>query len=188
MPSTSTPATSATSAATQAQLDVFAKKQSEFFAQKAPLDAERMRLQALTNAQKTDEVRARISELDKQIATINTQLSVNSLAKSEVGSTTPDQIAAAKTKQTLLSSILETVPPPAPGLLSIIFPSSAAVKSADLMTYMTLTQHLNPYGRKRQCDTDLENLMGILNKDLLNSLGDNKSLFDALTALVKSVL
>lgn len=187
MPSTSTPATSATSAATQAQLDIFSKKQAELFAQKAPLDAERMRLQALTSAQKTDEVRARISDLDKQIATINTQLATNSLAESVVSGATPDQIATAKTKQALLSTVLEKVSPPAPGLLSIIYPS-AAVKSADLMTYMTLTQHLNPYGRKRQCDTDLENLMGILNKDLLNSLGDNNVLFDALAALVKSVL
>ena len=173
--------------ATQASLEAFSKTQAELMGTKAPLDAERLRLLGLPNSQKTDAIKARIADLDKQIATINTQLDDNSKAQSTALGTTPEKLAAAQTKQALLKTVLEKVGTPPPGMLSLIQPS-AAVKSADLMTYMTLTQHLNPYGRKRQCDTDLENLMSILNKELLNSLGDSKVLSQAITSLVKSVL
>lgn len=193
MPFTDTPQantlSSANAPAVQSELAAFSKRQAELLTQMAPLDAELLRLNALPASQQTDITKARISDLNKQIATIKTQMSANNVAESAAAqsSVPTDQLANATAKQALLSTILETVEKPTPGLLSII-PSSAAVKPADLITYMTLTQHLNPYGRKRQCDTDLENLMLILNKEMLNAIGDNNVLNGAVTSLVKSVL
>lgn len=41
----------------------------------------------------------------------------------------------------------------------------------NLVDYINATQHLNPWGRERQCDKDLKNLMMIINADMRNQMG-----------------
>jgi hypothetical protein len=41
----------------------------------------------------------------------------------------------------------------------------------DLSSYITKTTFLNPWGRNRQCDDDLKNLMAYINADMMSELG-----------------
>jgi hypothetical protein len=41
----------------------------------------------------------------------------------------------------------------------------------NLVDYINATQHLNPWGRERQCDKDLKNLMLIINGDMRHQMG-----------------
>jgi hypothetical protein len=74
-----------------------------------------------------------------------------------------EAISLSLQKQALIKSILAVVPKPEPGKLAIVHPS---LNAAAILDYMTFTQHLNPYGRKRQCDKDLENLLAIIALDV----------------------
>ena len=83
----------------------------------------------------------------------------------------PDTDAAGKqaAKEELLKQVVVFIAPPPPGALNIVHSTVAA---NDMLSYMKFTQYLNPYGRKRQCDTDLENIMGVLSGDISNQLAE----------------
>lgn len=158
--------------AIQAEIDKFEKEQSRLLKERARLDSIFSRLSSKQNP--TDADKAQIADIQTQIFNIITQLEKNKMAESEIiHSVIPEGILLAAQKQELLKTILITTDKPAPGMLSIVHPT---ISPADVISYMTLTQHLNPYGRKRQCDTDLENLMAIINIELLNAMGDNNDL------------
>ena len=163
----------------QAELAIFTKQQTDLMAKKAPLDAERLQLQAKQN--QTDADRARILELNTQISSISASINIIRAQESTVvASISGTDIVNSLAKNQLLKNILITTPLPSPGNLLHVQP---AINNANLILYMTLTQHLNPYGRKRQCDTDLENLMAVINKDINNAVGVNIEAIQNLNAL-----
>jgi len=95
-----------------------------------------------------------------------------------VASIQPNAIAAVQQKQVLVANQISTTPLPQQGNLTLIHP---AVDFNDIITYMSYTQHLNPYGRQRQCDIDLQNLMGLINQDVNAAVGDYQALISSLT-------
>jgi hypothetical protein len=45
------------------------------------------------------------------------------------------------------------------------------IDPSNLLDYINATQHLNPWGRERQCDKDLKDLLLHVNADMRNQLG-----------------
>ena len=54
----------------------------------------------------------------------------------------------------------------------------------DLVSYINATQHLNPWGRMRQCDEDCKNLMTIINRSANHKLGEFKQLLEQIADIV----
>ena len=158
------------SSAQQAALDNFVKQQQALLAERAKLETERLTLDkqagSLSTAQKT-----RLTEINSRLD----QISAESLAltKQEETAALPDKNAAVKqaAKETLVQQVTAAIPPPPKGSYNIVH---TAVAAGDIISYIKFTQHLNPYGRKRQCDSDLENLMAVINKDINNKLAEHK--------------
>ena len=112
----------------------------------------------------------KISETKLTLTNISQEIAALTARESQyAASIDSDSISSAAQRQALIKSLIVTTPNPKPGELAVIHP---AVNSAALLDYMTFTQHLNPYGRKRQCDRDLENLLSIIANDLGEKFGD----------------
>jgi hypothetical protein len=164
----------------QAEIDAFAAQHKALLAQMSVLETELQQLRAERTP--TDPQRSRMVELNSQINSLAIQLNQLKVQESAVAAqiNTP-ALVNAQTKKDLLQNILITTPLPPPGKVMIVH---ATIDNANLIDYMNITQHLNPYGRKRQCDTDLENLMAIINKDMNNSIAETLSIVKKLTKIV----
>lgn len=109
---------------------------------------------------------ARINETRAELTLIEQKLVELTTKESEVaGALNVEGISLAAQRQNLISIVSTSLPTPTDGNLHMI-PIHAAINPANLLDYMTFTQHLNPYGRKRQCDKDLENILAIIANDL----------------------
>jgi len=160
--------TTANSTQVKEELKVYEERHKALLEELKPLDSELLVLTA-TVATPTPEQSATISSLKERINNLHIQLTQLSTKESAlVASISETAITNAAVKETLLKSILISTPLPSKGSVLIVHP---VLDSANLIQYLTLTQHLNPYGRKRQCDTDLENLMSVINKDVSHSVG-----------------
>lgn len=63
--------------------------------------------------------------------------------------------------------------PPSPSLKpNTVEVKFIKIKDNDLVSFIDATVNLNPWGRMRQCDEDLKNLMGIIGKDINNEIGE----------------
>jgi hypothetical protein len=158
-------------------LDTHTKNQQALLQKKAALDNELnslIILGTLTSAQK-----ARQAEINIELDQISVQMIV--LTKESETISTDDTVRKAA-KQDLYKQITATLAPPPPGAITIIHGTPAP---DDMISYMKFTQYLNPYGRKRQCDSDLENLMAIVNKDLNNAIGENQELVKKIAETIK---
>lgn len=158
-------------------LDTHAKNQQALLQKKATLDSEMtslLILGTLTSAQ-----RARQAEINIELDKISVQMVA--LTKESESISTDDAVKKAA-KQDLFKQITAELAPPPPGSIAIIHGTPAP---DDMISYMKFTQYLNPYGRKRQCDSDLENLMSIVNKDLNNAIGENQELVKKIAETVK---
>lgn len=60
------------------------------------------------------------------------------------------------------------------------------VPAMDLVTYINLTQNLNPWGRERQCDLDLKDLVTYINQDINAELGEWQDVSKLLTEITMS--
>lgn len=129
------------------------------------------------------EVNTRAGSLTKveqdELANINHRMDQISAAIAELvreeTKTIPDTelIAKQAAKQELFVKVQASIPPPPSGSYTI---AHSAIAAGDVISYLKFTQYLNPYGRKRQCDTDLENLMSVIGKDVSNGLGELQKL------------
>jgi hypothetical protein len=165
----------------QAEIAAFEAQHSSLLGQRAILDRELQQL--LSSRNQTDEQRARIAQIQNETSSIAIQINQLAIQESAIAQSIPvDDINNAQVKKLLLQEILITTPLPPVGKVSII---TTTIDPSNLIQYMTLTQHLNPYGRKRQCDTDLENLMSIINKDVNGSIAIHKETIKNSTKIVK---
>ena len=145
----------------------FEQQHAALLTERANLEAERLLLVAninnLTQAQK-DRVIAINTRLDQIASEIALLVKADTLPNFPT-----DALARKAAKEDLANKVILTVPPPPKGAYQIIH---STPESGDLISYMKLTQHLNPYGRYRKCDIDLENIMSVLGKDFDNSIGE----------------
>lgn len=166
----------------QAEIDAFAAQHKALLAQMSVAETELQQLRA--ERAPTDPQRARMVELDSQINSLAIQLNQLKAQESKVAAQIDaSAIVNAQSKQTSLKTILIANPSllPPTGKINII---QATTDPANLIDYMSQTQHLNPYGRKRQCDTDLENLMSVINKDMNNSVAETIAIVKKLAKIV----
>ncbi len=169
----------------QAYLDSFEQTHKSLLEKKSSLDTELLKLLAESNI--SAEQKARLSELRTEIAQVSTELAATRLdsikavdklpSLSQVVNIIKDVVKQDSAKETILK-----IPPPPKGSVNIVH---GTVQKNDMISYMKFTQYLNPYGRKRQCDIDLENLMAIINKDCNNQLAEYTKLSKEITSIVK---
>jgi nicotinate-nucleotide pyrophosphorylase len=164
----------------QAQLDAHTAKHKELLAKKALLDAEFLSLVSQTN--NTAAQQARVAAINNELVEISIELKSLTGLK-EADSLPADTIVKDAAKQDLVKEVIVKHPAPPPGALNIVH---GQVQKNDIISYMTFTQYLNPYGRKRQCDIDLENLMSVINKDCNNQIAEYQDLAKEITYVVGS--
>jgi len=155
-------------------------QQQALLAERAALDAERLsivRQSPLTAAQTT-----RVAEIDNRLNQIS--ISSAALTATPTDNTLPvEDLTKTAAKAELAKQVTLTVPSPPKGSYTIVHGN---VQKGDLISYMKFTQYLNPYGRKRQCDIDLENLMIVINKDMNNQIAEYKELAKEITNVAGS--
>lgn len=119
---------------------------------RAALEAEQLALHKLDTS---DVNTARLAAITDELGRITRDLAA--LAHEVTPGTTAatESVERSATKEQAVAQAPPSPPPP-PGTVAV---RNVEVKPDDIVTYMTLTQHLNPYGRKRQCDIDLENIV-----------------------------
>ena len=169
--------TTSNSPAVQAELDAYARQKAVLLTQQAAQESIITMLSIQTSLSPADQ-RAYANAISSKA---NIALQMQSLLLQEssvVASIQPSAVATVQQKQNLVSNQVSTTPLPTPGNLTLIHP---AVDPNDLITYMSYTQHLNPYGRQRQCDIDLQNLMALVNQDANAIVGENIDLVSKLT-------
>ena len=152
----------------QAELNQYAKQHKELLDKQAQQESVVRRLTAKPQP---------LSSEDQQtLAAAQSQLVINSGEMSglvlkesaAVSKIDPATLAAASSRQALINTIIVKDVLPKPGKVSLVHPS---LDPADLVSYMLYTQHLNPYGRQRQCDIDLQNAIALINGDVNASVG-----------------
>ena len=129
----------------------------------------------------------------RDIAALNDEMAVNAgkLAALKVeenrlaSGLDPGKIASAEQREVTVKSITSETTLPTAGKLLQVHPK---IEPGDLITYMTQTQHLNPYGRNRQCDTDLADLMGLIQGDHYAEIGANLEMIKNLGSSIWSRL
>lgn len=167
------------SPAQQAQLVDFENKHKELLDKQATLKQEQL---TLLQQSRTAEQEARLNNITNEIIQIKSDLT--ELTKEISAVTLPTETIIKDTiKQDNVKEITAKQPPPPKGAVNIIH---GHVKNNDIINYMNFTQYLNPYGRKRKCDEDLENLMSVINKDCNNQLAEYAKLTKEISDLVKS--
>lgn len=158
------------SAAEQQALDNYARIHKTLTEERVLLDTELIRLNTIPSP--TTEQNDRKIVITNRISQITIALA--DLAKKEDTSVVSDRdLVLEQARQDLFNKITETLPAPPTGTFVIIHPST---DQNNLMEYMKFTQHLNPYGRKRQCDTDLENILLLLDSNLKATIAEKKVL------------
>ena len=85
--------------------------------------------------------------------------------------TSPDghAVVNSATIQEYTVKSIDRTPAPEKNIGEVRFVS---VDDGDLVSYINATVHLNPWGRMRQCDEDLKNLMATIGRDINNELGE----------------
>ncbi len=162
----------------QNELNAYAQQKAVLLTQQAAQQSIITTLSLKPQPLSVDDQRAYANALSTK-ASIALQMQSLLLQESQtVASIQPNDVSISQQKQTLVSNQVSTTPLPQPGNLTLIHP---AIDFNDLITYMSYTQHLNPYGRQRQCDIDLQNLMGLINQDVNAVVGDNNALISSLT-------
>ena len=158
-----------TSLAQQQQviLDDINKQIQALMDQRSALDKQKLDLIKQTGSL-TSTQQATLNDINNKID----QISVASAAlitREETITTSTDAIAKQAAKEALVTQIKLSIPPPPAGAINIVHSSVAA---GDIISYIKFTQYLNPYGRRRQCDADLENLMAVIGKSADNELAE----------------
>ncbi len=164
MPNTTTPdnTSSSTSPTIQAELDSFTSQITSLMNQKAIIDTQAQQLLYMPSNQRTLEDNITLSNLQTQSAAISANITELKQKESIASAAFPVSGIVNKTVQeTIQPATIANVPTPKSGTVAV---THQVVQDDDLISYMALTQHLNPYGRKRQCDSDLEDLMVVINK------------------------
>ncbi|MCI4436179.1 MAG: hypothetical protein JHC33_05135 [Ignisphaera sp.] len=153
------PQTDKNSPAAQAELDRYKIEHDKLIQKHAAQEAVLLRLLSASpqDTTKITETKSKIAEISREIAQKTAEESQHA------ASLNTDSISAAAQRQALIKTILAVTPKPSAGNVAIVHPS---INSAAILDYMTFTQHLNPYGRKRQCDRDLENILALIANDL----------------------
>lgn len=111
---------------------------------------------------------------DAKIATIRSLMEANKAKEpkaTDSNLTTPDghEVAAEMVKAEYLKMSLEQQPAlSVNGLGEIRYVS---LEPEHISEYIDVTVHLNPWGRMRQCDEDLKNLMATIGRDINHELG-----------------
>ncbi|MCI4436605.1 MAG: hypothetical protein JHC33_07325 [Ignisphaera sp.] len=171
----SSPEYTSLSPSSKATVDSYLAQHDKLLLKRSTLEAEKRRIQFQSNLTETQ--KSRIAAIDAELNDIASN--TEELKKQTDDNLSTEDVARAATKQGLATQVIATVPPPPVGAYKIIH---GIVQKGDLVSYMKFTQHLNPYGRKRQCDTDLENLMAVINKDFNNQVGEYEDLVKEITS------
>lgn len=174
----SSPDYTALSPSGKTTVDSYLTKHDALMTKRAALDSEKHALLAqgssLTQAQKD-----RLVAIDTELNQISSD--IEDLKKQTTDSLSTEDVARDATKKELVTQVVATVPAPPKGSYTVVH---GIVQKGDLISYMKFTQHLNPYGRKRQCDTDLENLVSIINKSFNNQVGEYQEIVQEITYTV----
>jgi hypothetical protein len=161
-------------------VDSYLSKYDTLMAKRATLDAEKHALlsqgNSLTQGQKD-----RLTSIDTELNQISSD--IEDLKGQTTDSLSTEDIARDATKKELATQVIATVPAPPKDSYTVVH---GIPQKGDIITYMKFTQHLNPYGRKRQCDTDLENLVSIINKSFNNQIGEYQEIVQEITYTVSS--
>jgi len=168
------------SPANQAVVDQYTAQHNTLIAQRDALETEKLSILTHTPMSVADQTR--LNEINNSLAQIAmATVALIDTPASEADVVLPtDQIALQAAREASVKQIIATIPPPPPGAYHIVH---SKVMKGDMIGYMNATQYLNPYGRKRQCDTDLENIMSVINKDMNNHVAE----LNALTTKILAV-
>ena len=168
---------SALSPTSKSAVDTYMVQYDQLLAKRAALETEKRTL--INQGNLSTAQTARLAEIDSELNKISSD--VEALKSHTTDSLSTEDVARTAAKQELATQVIATVPPPPPGAYKIVH---GIVQKGDIISYMKFTQHLNPYGRKRQCDTDLENLVAVINKDFNNQAGEYKEIVKEITYTV----
>lgn len=156
---------------TETVLKAHISKQEALLKEREALDKEQLTLMRI--AEPSEEQKKRKADINDRLNQIAVEMqTLAQTTQSETDDPTKDPVKAIA-KQELFKTIQSTLPPPDKGKFNVVHGN---ITPGDMISYMKFTQYLNPYGRKRQCDTDLENLMAVINKSVNNSMGEYKEL------------
>jgi len=162
-----------TSQTTAKNLNSFQTRQKELLDARASLDKEDNLLAARepnlseTESKRRKAIAARIAEI---------QVEMDTLAKAETAIKTETAASSDVLKKAALEDISTSItkqiaqlPKQEPGTVTIAHPE---ISLKNIVAYITVTQHLNPYGRERQCDLDLIKIVGQLGLDVNSQVAE----------------
>ena len=112
---------------------------------------------------------------DMRLEAIQAQQAQNKAAAPDPTATnivSPDasDVGTATAKQNFAATTAATLPVPQADNVGEV--RHVTVDQMDLLTYINLTQFINPWGRSRQCDEDLKNLLSFVNQDYNSEVGE----------------